>query len=247
MNRKIKAAIALILAIATVAAVFTGCTNKKRTPKAPKESISYTTDEKEPSSTLKHSVKLNKGEYIDIDFQKEVKFDTISLYESGDNCREFNIYADNNGKWELIYKQDRIMAYHLCYTKETATTKIRIEIADCVKPVKIKKPFVYKGEKTNESFKVSQYLRFDVENFENLIDDPGFSGYYDVLTEKSSRSVILKPVKFNASAYTQTCKVNRRRFDNFVIINKIVTFCFFIYSPDSAFYFSLSALLGMLK
>lgn len=29
MNRKIKAAIALILAIATVAAVFTGCTNKK--------------------------------------------------------------------------------------------------------------------------------------------------------------------------------------------------------------------------
>lgn len=163
MNRKIKAAIALILAIATVAAVFTGCTNKKRTPKAPKESIAYTTDEKEPSSTLKHSVKLNKG------------------------------------------------------------------------------------EKTNESFKVSQYLRFDVENFENLIDDPGFSGYYDVLTEKSSRSVILKPVKFNASAYTQTCKVNRRRFDNFVIINKIVTFCYFIYSLDSAFYFRLSALLGMLE
>lgn len=196
MKRKIKTAIALTLAIATVAAVFTGCANKKRTPKAPKEPIAYTSDGKEPSSTLKHTVKLNKGEYIDIDFQKEVTFDTISLYESGDNCREFNIYADNNGEWELIYKQDRIMAYHLCYTKETSTTKIRIEIADCVKSVKIKKLFVYKGEKTNESFKVSQYLRFDVENFENLIDDPGFSGYYDVVTDP----IIFGPVYLNENA-----------------------------------------------
>lgn len=184
MKKKLKAAVALALAAATIASLFSSCYYKKRTPELPENAIAYTCDYKKlGNNSLNGSVKIEKGNHVDMDFGKEVSFDTVSLYESGDNCREFNLYIQKDGDWELIYKQDRIMAYHLCYVGQITAQKLRLEIADCEDAVKIKELCVYQTGKTDKKMKVTQYLRFDVEDFSKLIGDEGFSGYYDVVTD----------------------------------------------------------------
>lgn len=184
MKSVLKKITAVLLCCVTICMMFSSCYYVKRTPDLVENSLDYTCSNKKLNDgNLSNTVKLSEGEYIDIDFEKEVAFDTVSLYEKGDNCNEFNIYINNNGEWELVYKQDRIMAYHLCFIGEVTTDRLRLEIADCNKDVKIKEMSVYLSEKTDREIRVTQYLRFDVYDFETLLNDEGFSGYYDVVTD----------------------------------------------------------------
>ena len=184
MKSMMKKLIAVSLCVVTISLVFSSCYYVKRTPELPENTITYSSDYQAlGDGSMNKTVKLSKGEYADVEFDGEVTFDTVTLYESGDNCDEFNIYIDKDGEWELVYKQDRIMAYHLCFIGDVTTNRLRLEIADCNKPVKIKELSVYLADKTDRQIRVTQYLRFDVENFETLLDDEGFSGYYDVVTD----------------------------------------------------------------
>lgn len=184
MKVKIKKLISAVLCAVTVGLILTSCSAGKKVPELPENTIPYTSDKKQlGDGKLNNSVKLSKGEYADIDFGSEVTFDTVALYEKGDNCNEFNIYIDRNSEWELVYKQDRILKYHLCFIGEVTTSKLRFEIADCNKPVEVNELAVYLADKTDRQVKVSQYLRLDVNDFKDLKDDEGFSGYYDVVTD----------------------------------------------------------------
>lgn len=185
MNGKIKTALAIILAASAAATVLTACTNTKKTPDFPENAVSYVSDYKKLSDySLNGTVKFKKGESFELDFGKDVTFDTVSLYEKGDNCREFSIYIQKEGgDWELAYKQDRIMAYHLCYLGEVTACKMRIEITDSVNDVALREVCVYQAEKADKKLKVTQYLRFDAQDFSELIGNEGFSGYYDVVTD----------------------------------------------------------------
>lgn len=135
------------------------------------------------NSSFSDCVSLSKGQTLDLDFGKEICFDTVSLWEKGDNCLLFEISALKNGEWQTVYRQDRILCCHTCFLGKITAQKLKIEILNCKNDVTLRGLYVYKSEKRKESFKVSQYLRLDQQDFNELINDEGFSGYYDAVTD----------------------------------------------------------------
>lgn len=132
------------------------------------------------------SYKFEKGACVVIDFGKEVTFNTVVMEESGDNVLKFRLYKESNGDWEMFYEQDRIMTYRLCSFESVTTSKLRIEMTDCINPVKIKNLEIYNLPKSDTPTKVSQYLVLGGEGEMAKIrdsHDEGFSGYYDVVTD----------------------------------------------------------------
>lgn len=128
-------------------------------------------------------VSLSKGQPLEIDFGKEICFDTVALCEKGDNCLLFEILVLKNGEWQTVYRQDRILGWHTCYLGKITAQKLKIETLDCKNDVNLRGLYVYKSEYRKENFKVSQYLRLDRQDFSELINDEGFSGYYDAVTD----------------------------------------------------------------
>lgn len=160
----------------------------KNTLENAENKIEYTTNNKAADSRLSGrsfgtAVKLSRGEFMELDFGQAARFDSVVLWEKGDNCNLFVIYALTDDGWEAVYRQDRILSCHVCYLGGITAKKIRIEIADCKKAVKLRSVYVYNGKKSDPDFKVSQYLRLDQKNFCELFGDKGFSEYYDMVTD----------------------------------------------------------------
>lgn len=150
--------------------------------------IPYKTGNSSFDSTLSSfkfsgTVKLSKGQFLELDFGKSASFDTVSLWESGDNCASFKLSAYLDGEWKTVYRQDRILCFHTCYLGKITAKKLRLEIIDCKNDVALRGLYIYKSEQGKDDFKVSQYLRLDQQNFNELINDEGFSGYYDTVTD----------------------------------------------------------------
>lgn len=180
----IKKTIAIALCCTAVCSLFSSCTVARKTPKVFENRLEYTYENKKLNDgNLSNSVKIAKGESIEIDFGEPKVFDTVALYENGDSCNEFKIYIQQNGEWKMVYQQDRILKYHLCFIGEVASQKLKLEITDSNDDVKLEELSVYLSDKTDVPTKVSQYLVLDAADFEELIDDEGFSGYYDVVTD----------------------------------------------------------------
>lgn len=199
MKSIMKKIIAVFLCCTSISLLFSSCYYVKRTPEVAENRLEYSCNNKKLNDgNLSDFIKLSKGEFIDISFEEPVSFDTVALYEKGDNCNEFNIYIEQDGEWQLVYRQDRIMAYHLCFIGEVIAQKIRFEVADCSRAVKLKELSVYMAEKREEPVKVSQYLRLDVFDFEDLLNDEGFSGYYDVVTD---------PILFGETYIDKNCNI----------------------------------------
>ncbi|MGN0523898.1 MAG: glycoside hydrolase family 18 protein [Eubacterium sp.] len=129
--------------------------------------------------------KVNEGDSAEIDFGKEVTFNTVTLKESGDNIRTFRLYRLNGESWEMFYEQDRIDGYRMCTFEEITTSKLKIEITQCDNTVKLSGLGIYNQEKNEREIKVSQYLTFGENEIVELRNnkDQGFSGYYDVVTD----------------------------------------------------------------
>lgn len=129
--------------------------------------------------------KANEGDAAEIDFGKEVTFNTVTLKESGDNIRIFRLYKFSDGSWEMFYEQDRIAGYRMCTFEEITASRLKIEIAQCDDTVKLSGLGIYNQEKNNREIKVSQYLTMGENEIVELRDnkDEGFSGYYDVVTD----------------------------------------------------------------
>ncbi len=188
MKNKFKNMLSLAADSIPCIAYFASFCDFKKTLCNVEKKIEYTTVNKAVASNLGNgkfsgTVKLSKGEYVELDFGSTVRFDTVSLWEKGDNCTIFKIYALTNDGWETVYQQDRILSYHTCYLGNTSAKKLRIEITDCKKAVKLRGLYIFQAAKRNDNFKVSQYLRLDQQSFDELLDNKGFSGYYDVVTD----------------------------------------------------------------
>jgi hypothetical protein len=100
----------------------------------------------------------------------------------------FRIYAlGDDGTWNMVYEGDRVGTENIYYLEEQRTTALRIEFSDLNGPMQLETAGVYHLEKiekkTTNGFKVSQYLRMDDNDIVNRIGDPGFTGYYDVVTD----------------------------------------------------------------
>lgn len=142
--------------------------------------------------------KAQAGDVAEIDFGKEVTFNTVTLTESGDNVRVFRFYKLVDSNWEMFYEQDRIGGYRMCTFEPTTTAKLKIEIAECDAPVKLSGLGVYHQAKSTNPIKVSQYLTMGENEIVALRDsgDEGFSGYYNVVTDV----IIIGAVHMDAEA-----------------------------------------------
>lgn len=188
MNDKLKNMLLRIADALPCIASFSSFCDFKRTLCNAENKREYTANTKSVASklgsgTFSGTVKLSKGEYVELDFGDTVGFDTVSLWEKGDRCNLFKIHVLTNDGWETVYQQDRILSYHTCYLGNISARKLRIEIADCKKAVRLRGLYVFQSAKHKGEFKVSQYLRLDQRKFDELSDDEGFSGYYDVVTD----------------------------------------------------------------
>lgn len=68
------------------------------------------------------------GDYIDITFSEPVNVNTLVLYEKGDNITAFEIFANRNGSFESIYKQDKVGEFRYCAFNPEITTALRLQI-----------------------------------------------------------------------------------------------------------------------
>lgn len=129
--------------------------------------------------------------YAVIDFGKEVEFNTVVLKEKTDAVKQFRIYAMSDSGWELIYQQDRIMQYRICYVEQQKTSAIKLEIVDNNNKgnVKISELEVYNLQKQEKEYRVSDYMRmdYDKETGHNELyskwDSPDFYEYFNSITD----------------------------------------------------------------
>ena len=129
--------------------------------------------------------KAEAGDCAEVDFGREITFNTVVLKESGDHVYLFRLYSYQDGEWEMFYEQDRIMDYRMCTFEDITTSKLRIEVAEADGTVKLHGLEVYQQAKNDREMKVSQYLAINEDEIVQLRDshDEGFSGYYDVVTD----------------------------------------------------------------
>jgi hypothetical protein len=127
---------------------------------------------------------------FELRWAESVVFNTVLLREKTDAVTLFRLYARRGEDWELIYEQDRIGKETLCYVEEVRTDTLRLELLESIGPVRLDSVEVYhtgsfSGRRATGSypFKVSQYLRMDGQDIVDRLGDPGFSGYYDVVTD----------------------------------------------------------------
>lgn len=142
-----------------------------------------------------------QGASIEIDFQKEILFNTVVIKESTDNVRNFSIFSYNGEDYELIYKQDRIDKYRLCAMENIKTNKIKIVFDSFDKIVSIEEIEVYYlADYERSNFKVTSYVTSDYNSDTGLTDiqrkasDPGYTEQFKVLTDAIIIGVVgLKP------------------------------------------------------
>lgn len=197
MSKKIIAAVlAAVLIIGGVIGAVAGgkaySANKASRPEFTEDNLAETSvfTKKDAEKPLKKAgfadVELSAGEYVDVDFQKNVAFNSLVLEEKGDNVKAFRLYKFEKGEWKKFYEQDRIMSYRLCTFEQVLTNKLRIEIVECDEPVKLENAEIYYLEKSKEPARVAQYLTFGAQDEiirKRDTHDKGFSGYYDVVTD----------------------------------------------------------------
>ncbi|MEG1609212.1 MAG: discoidin domain-containing protein, partial [Clostridia bacterium] len=202
--KKAKWLVAVALIIVALSTMFVGC-KLKDTPvntkgMFPEENLAY----KKPTSTNDNSngrglvdgsdmtawtAKALGGKSVDVDFGKEVDFNTVVLKEKTDNVNKFRLYAFQSGKWNMIYEQDRILSLRTCYIEPTRASKLRLLIMESRGDVKITDMAVYNQGKRDTKFMVTDYCTMDYnkETKTNEIvarkDDPTFTGYFQVITD----------------------------------------------------------------
>ena len=68
-----------------------------------------------------------QGDYIEFFFSEEQTFNTVFITEKTTSVRQFNIYADVDGDYKLIYTGKHILNNEIA-VEETTTTAIKIHI-----------------------------------------------------------------------------------------------------------------------
>lgn len=121
---------------------------------------------------------------FELRWETDVTFNAVRLNENTDAAALFRLYALKDGQWDMIYEQDRISTENICYTGNVTAAALRFELIDTLGTVELESIGVFRLNKyKRDNFKVSQYLRMDRLDIVDRLDDPGFAGYYDAVTD----------------------------------------------------------------
>lgn len=134
------------------------------------------------SSLTYWSTGKENGEYIEIIFSAPTEINTVVLREVSDNVDWFKIYVMNNGEYDCIYEQDRIMTYRLCDIDNVTTDKIKIEFSKIRGKVKLGGIEIYNEDRSGSQLRVSDYLTINEWTLP-FIDAEGFGDYFDLITD----------------------------------------------------------------
>lgn len=122
-----------------------------------------------------------------IEFASEKQVNALLLNEVGFNIKEYAIYFDNNGKWELCYKQNDMGKNKLASFYSISTKKIKLVINNFINTAMISDVKVYNLEKREkDDFKVTAYITVGslVEyNAETNSTPSIYPEYFDVITD----------------------------------------------------------------
>lgn len=70
-----------------------------------------------------------QGDYIEFRFPEEQTFNTVFINEKSTSVRQFNIFAEVDGKFKLIYTDKLILNKNIA-VEETTATAIKIQIVN---------------------------------------------------------------------------------------------------------------------
>lgn len=186
-----KKILSALMALSLVAALFTGCTGKGKSTPEPEE------DNLLAGGTIESSIGVTKPERL-LSGQKAIFTDnssitvrlpqasainTVILQEPTDNVLDYELYALVDSQWQLIHKQDRIDAYRVCAFEDTQTNSLRLDILKTKGKVCINSFAVYQMQPVDTDFRVSSYLTMSADYFDDKKEDPGFKGYFNVITD----------------------------------------------------------------
>lgn len=101
-----------------------------------------------------------KGAEAVVDFGQEREINALLLNETGYNVKQFSVYYENGGEWELCYRQCEIGVDRLATFYPVTTKKIKVVIDDFKNTVRISDIAVYNLQaRENNDFRVSTYIR----------------------------------------------------------------------------------------
>lgn len=120
-----------------------------------------------------------KGAEAVIDFGEEKEINALLLSETGYNVKQFSVYSEGGGEWELIYRQCEIGENRLATFYPVTTSKIKVVIDDFKNTVRISDIAVYNLQaREREDFRVSTYIR--PEHISQGLIDPDC---FDIVTD----------------------------------------------------------------
>lgn len=70
-----------------------------------------------------------QGDYIEFRFEDEQTFNTVFINEKSTSVRQYNIYAEVDGKFKLVFTDKLILNENIAVEKTTATA-LKIEIVN---------------------------------------------------------------------------------------------------------------------
>ena len=70
-----------------------------------------------------------QGDYIEFRFDEEQTFNTIFINEKSASVRQYNIFAEIDGEFKLIYT-DKLIINENIAVEETTATALKIEIVN---------------------------------------------------------------------------------------------------------------------
>ncbi len=127
----IKKPLCLLLIITVCASLFTACGSEKQEKITDAVSIaSRVLINGEVSDTVEASLGAfqgKQGDYIEFIFSEPQEINTIHIIEKTTTVRQFNIYAEVDEKYKLIYTGKNILNENIAVERTTATA-LKLEI-----------------------------------------------------------------------------------------------------------------------
>lgn len=148
--------IAVILLIAALAVVFTACSDIKSmftvnaTNLADYANFTY----KNGDSKISFSLKGSDENWVTVSWDTPVTFNSVMLYESGDNITGFEIYVND----ELVYAQDSVGKMREIYLGTTTASNLTVKVTSCSGSYKLTDIGVYNLAR-NRSFRSTAFIR----------------------------------------------------------------------------------------
>lgn len=126
--------------------------------------------------TVPHTAKLppllmGKGDYILLTYDQPITFNTIILkeallkigslaYLAEGGTKRFSVFAEKDGAYELVYRNDKIDAYRLCYCNSVTTSSLKIKVDDCRGTTVLREVGIYNLAPKKQDFQVIDYLSY---------------------------------------------------------------------------------------